>query len=324
MSTAVSAAGNFKRVKTGTPAWGVLWFLFPLAAILVYRQALAAISAAATQGGLLVTPAIMAAIAVPLAGLAIVQRSTAAAFAGYLTIAIPPLVTASGVLAGVAAHGGYWTALAVSVPTLLFGGGVALSLSPARTLMVTHRVAAFPVAIFVLAHLTNHLFALDSLATYKTVQDALRLVYRNPVVEALLIAALAVLILSGVAMTWRGRRRQGFLNHAQAASGLFIAVFLCSHVMAVLASGRALGHVDTDFVFASGGPAGLLHSPGAVRLIPYYFLAPTAFFAHIGGALRRQLLRKGFLHANGVGLAVFGIGVAVSTLILTALCRPVS
>lgn len=86
------------------------------------------------------------------------------------------------------------------------------------------------------------------------------MVYRNSIVEPLLIAALVGQALSGVALAWRGRHRKGFLNHTQAASGLFIAVFLCSHVMATLVSGRALAHIETDFIFAAGGRAGLLLS----------------------------------------------------------------
>lgn len=299
----------------------LLWFLFPLCAILIYRPALRAISyTVAHDSGPLVILAMAAAIGIPLTGLALVSRSTPAAFAGYLTIVIPPLVTATGGLIHVAAQGGYWTALAISVPTVLFGGGLALSISPGGVLVRAHRITAIALAIFALAHLLNHLFALDSLAAHKAVQDALRVIYRNAMVEPLLVAALVAQAVSGVALTWRGRYRRGFLNHAQAASGLFITVFLCSHVIATLVSGRALAHIETDFLYASGGRAGLLHSPGSVTLIPYYFLASVAFFTHAGIALRRTLLRKRSPHANRVGAGVFALGVAVSVLILAALC----
>ena len=321
MGATLTAAGNFKKTGVATGPPGILWFLFPLCALLIYRQALSAISyTAAHDSGMLVILAMAAAIGLPLTGLAIVSRSPSSAFAGYLTIVIPPLVTASFGLAGIARHGDYWAALAYSVPVLVFGGGVALSLSPGRILLKLHRTTAIALLIFVLAHLANHPFALDSLAAHKAVQDALRVVYRNSLVEPLLVAALIVQALSGVALAWRGRHRQGFLNHVQAASGLFIAVFLCSHVMATLVSGRALAHIDTDFIFAAGGHAGLLHSRGAVMLIPYYFLGPVAFFTHIGGAWRRMLLRKRSPHANRVAAGVFALGVALSVVILAALC----
>ncbi|HEY7389623.1 MAG TPA: hypothetical protein VH640_14000 [Bryobacteraceae bacterium] len=316
-----TAAPDVKRAAFGNGVRGALWFAFPLIAVLIYRQALAAVSFTASQGvGLLTILAIAAAIGIPLSGLAIVLRSPAAAFAGYLTIVIPPLITATAGLVRIGGHGGYWTALALSVPVLIFGGGFALSASPGRILLNLHRTSAIALVIFVVAHLSNHPFALDSLAAHKTVQDALRIVYRNAIVEPLLIAALAGQAISGVALAWRGRHRQGFLNHAQAASGLFIAVFLCSHVMATLVSGRALGHIETDFIFAAGGRAGLLHSPGSVMLIPYYFLAPVAFFTHAGGALRRMLLRRRSPNANRAAAGIFAVGAALSVVILLALC----
>jgi succinate dehydrogenase/fumarate reductase cytochrome b subunit len=321
MATTLTSVPNLKRTGIADGLRDILWFLFPLCAVLIYRQALNAISfSSAHGGGLLVVLAITAAIGIPLTGLAIVSRSATAAFAAYLTIVIPPLITATVGLDRIAAHGGDWTALAVSVPVVVFGGGLALSLSPGRLLLKLHRTTAMALLIFVVAHLANHPFALDSLAAHKAVQDALRVVYRNSIVEPLLIAALVGQALSGVALAWRGRHRQGFLNHVQAASGLFIAVFLCSHVMATLVSGRALGHIETNFIFAAGGPGGLLHSPGAVMLIPYYFLAPVAFFTHAGGALRRMLLRRRSPHANRVGTSLFALGVALSVVILVALC----
>ncbi|MCC6343893.1 MAG: hypothetical protein IT166_16940 [Bryobacterales bacterium] len=321
MGATLTATSHLNRTKVETGIRGVLWFLYPLCVFLIYKQALHVISfTAANEGGVLVVLAMAAAIGLPLTGLAIMQRSLPAAFAGYLTIVIPPLITATGGLLRAGEHGGYWTALAVSVPAVVFGGGAALSLSPGKALVKAHRATALALGIFVLAHLTNHLFALHSLAAHKAVQDALRVVYRNPVIEPLLIAALIAQALSGVALVWRNRYRQGFLNHVQAASGLFITVFLCSHVTAALVNGRALSHTETDFLFASGGPAGLLHSRGAVTLIPYYFLASVAFFTHVGGAMRRNLLRKRSPLANRVNAGVFALGVVVSVLILAALC----
>jgi len=321
MGATLTATSNLSRTKAETGIRGVLWFLYPLCVFLIYKQALHAISyTAANDGGPLVVLTMAAAIGLPLTGLAIMHWSLPAAFAGYLTIVIPPLITATGGLIHVGTQGGYWTMLAVSVPVVVFGGGAALSLSPGRVLLKAHRATALLLGIFVLAHLTNHLFALHSLAAHRAVQDALRVIYRNSIVEPLLVAALIAQALSGVALAWRGRYRQGFLNHVQAASGLFITVFLCSHVTATLVSGRALSHTETDFLFASGGPAGLLHSRGAVTLIPYYFLASVAFFTHAGGAMRRNLLRKRSPLANRVNAGVFALGVAVSILILAALC----
>ena len=312
-SAQLKPAGNDAGIQ---PA---LWLAFPVIALLLYRQVINVVTSAHGDGPIAML-AVAVAIAIPLTGLAFASRSGFAAFAAYLTLIIPPVFAASGGYIRIAGLGGYWTLLAVSVPIAVFGGGIALSFSPGKLLVKLHRTTAVALAVFVLAHLANHPFALDSLAAHKSVQDVLRLVYRNAFVEPLLVAALAAQAISGVALAWRGRHRQGFLNHAQAASGLFMAAFLCSHVMATLVSGRTLANTDTNFVFSAGGPAGLLHTAGAAMLIPYYFLAPIAFFTHVGGAVRRSLLRKRSSNANQVAVGLFATGVVLSLVILAALC----
>ena len=94
-----------------------------------------------------------------------------------------------------------------------------------------------------------------------------------------------------------------------------MAVFLCSHVTEVLVNGRALG-TSTRICVRCWRPAGLLHSPGSAALIPYYFLAPIAFFAHFAYALKRRINFAGVLAA----------GTLISASILAALCgfRPFS
>ena len=261
----------------------------------------------------------MAAIALPLAGLAIVLRSP---LAGYLMVVIPPFTVALAVLIGITAAGGFWPLLAIAIPIMVFGGGIALSRSYPRLLRPLHRITAVALLVFVLAHMFNHLFALNSLAAHKTIQDALRLVYRNSVIEPLLIAAVFTQAVSGIALTWRGRHsRRRFVDHAQVASGLVMAAFLCAHVTAVIVTGRTLAHVETDFAFASQGAAGLLHSTGGVRLIAYYFLAPLAFFAHAALAMRRSLRpRFSQIAANRAALLVTGTGFVISAVTLVALC----
>lgn len=76
MGTTLTATGNLKRAGLESGIRGILWFLFPLSAVLIYRQALRvarswqalnAISFTATHGGaLLVALPIAAAIGIPL------------------------------------------------------------------------------------------------------------------------------------------------------------------------------------------------------------------------------------------------------------------
>jgi hypothetical protein len=146
-----------------------------------------------------------------------------------------------------------------------------------------HRVAGAVLAAFVAVHVANHLAALAGVDAHVRFMDAARRVYRQPVVEAVLLACVVLQAGSGLRMLWAGRqRRRGPLAWLQAGSGAYIALFLAIHVGAVLA-GRVNG-LDTNFYFAA---AGLHVWPFVLFFVPYYFLAVAALFVHVGCALRR-------------------------------------
>jgi hypothetical protein len=67
-------------------------------------------------------------------------------------------------------------------------------------------------------------------------------------------------------------------------------MFFFSHLNAVFVFGRFLTGADTTFAWATGGPGGLLESPGSAQLLPYYFLSVLAFFVHVACAGRRVLV----------------------------------
>jgi hypothetical protein len=133
-------------------------------------------------------------------------------------------------------------------------------------------------AVFLVVHVANHLAALAGVDAHVRFMDAARRVYRQPVVEAVLLACVVLQAASGLRMLWTGRqRRRGVLAWLQAGSGAYVALFLAIHVAAVLA-GRA-GGLDTNFFFAA---AGLHVWPFVLFLVPYYFLAVAALFVHVG------------------------------------------
>lgn len=144
-----------------------------------------------------------------------------------------------------------------------------------------HRFAGAVLAVFAAVHIANHHAGLGGVDAHVRFVDRARLVYRRPVVEAVLLLCAALQAASGLRMLWAGRRR-GVLARAQAGSGACIAPFLAIHVGAVLA-GRA-GGLDTNFYVAAAG----LHAwPFVLFFAPYYFLAVVAWFVHVGCALRR-------------------------------------
>ena len=167
-----------------------------------------------------------------------------------------------------------------------------------------HRVAGAVLAVFLAIHVANHLAALAGVDAHVRFMDAARRVYRQPVVEAVLLLCVVLQAASGLRMLWTGRqRRRGLLPWLQAGSGAYVALFLAIHVVAVLA-GR-VGGLDTNFYFAA---AGLHVWPFVLFFVPYYFLAVAGLFVHLGCALRRgRAVVAGFA---AVGAVVAGLIVA--------------
>jgi hypothetical protein len=167
-----------------------------------------------------------------------------------------------------------------------------------------HRTAGVVLAVFLVVHVANHLAALAGVDAHVRFMDAARRVYRQPVVEAVLLACVVLQAASGLRMLWAARqRRRGLLPWLQAGSGAYVALFVAIHVTAVLA-GR-VGGLDTNFYFAA---AGLHVRPFVLFFVPYYFLAVAALFAHLGCALRRG--RAVVAGCSAVGVVVAGLIVA--------------
>lgn len=156
-------------------------------------------------------------------------------------------------------------------------------------------LAAF-LAVFLVLHLGNHLAGLDGQASHRAVQEAFRTVYRHPLVEPLLLLAVAVQIGLGLALFARHRRLT-----VQTASGLYLALFLLIHLGAVLVA-RAQG-TDTDLAFAAAGLHAL--APWPAVFAAYYGFAVMAVFAHLSVPLSRgsPILGRSML-ACGATLAV--------------------
>ena len=144
-----------------------------------------------------------------------------------------------------------------------------------------HAVSAVLIAAFACVHIANHLAAAAGVASHIAFMNAARTVYRQRVVEVVLLGCIALQVVSGLLLVFRGwKQRHGLIPWLQASSGIYLAFFLIAHVSAVLFGRVALG-LDTNFYFAAAG----FH----VQLFPfffapYYFLGVVALFTHIGCA----------------------------------------
>lgn len=187
-----------------------------------------------------------------------------------------------------------------------------------------HRISGIIIAVFLLLHLSNHLFALGGPALHITVMKFFRMAYRFPPVELLLFLCVTIQIISGLRLVFtKGFRKQPLYVIAQAMSGIYLSLFLINHVTAVLRA-RYEWHVETDFYFASGVA---VHYPEKLFFIPYYTLSVLCAFTHIACAhyaRRIELTTASAPSRNGARFKkeafwILGTGVVVTTLIMGSL-----
>ena len=144
-------------------------------------------------------------------------------------------------------------------------------------------------ATFALAHVFNHSLAIISLGTHTAVLHILRLIYRQNVVQTIFIAAVGVQVCTGLAMVWKYYlRRATPLRNLQLVSGIPGGVSV-THLITVFTT-RQSG-IDTDFVWSSHAPSGLLAGLPFVPLVPRYSLAVLAIFVHLACQARWNLSR---------------------------------
>lgn len=148
-------------------------------------------------------------------------------------------------------------------------------------LISIHRVASIIVSLFILAHLTNHLTIYAGEEVYIRVMDQLRLVYRHPIAEVILLGCCMIQVVTGIRLLrkYNFRSLRSRVKKVQIASGVYIGIFLLFHISAVLI-GRTI--IDTDLYF---GAAVVATFPLNLFFIPYYFLGVLSVFAHVGSTL---------------------------------------
>lgn len=141
-----------------------------------------------------------------------------------------------------------------------------------------HYFSGIILALFIGQHLFNHLLVWISEDTHIAFMDVARKVYRQPVVEFILLAVVLTQAISGIIMAVNKRKFMvtGF-DRMHVYSGLYLAYFMIVHVAAVL-FGRLTLHLDTNLYFGAGVMATY---PAMLVYIPYYGLAILSFFVHI-------------------------------------------
>jgi succinate dehydrogenase/fumarate reductase cytochrome b subunit len=170
---------------------------------------------------------------------------------------------------------------------------VAESSRPAqsRLLPLAHGISAALITVFAVAHLVNHFFGLWGSERHTAILHALRVVYRNPIIETVLLASIAFQLLSGLLLLKRKvPRAVSAIDSLQVASAIYLVLFFLSHLSAVLKA-RYLRDIDTNWAWLTADS--LLTDPWSARLAPYYFLAVIALGIHGAAGVRRVMLNHG-------------------------------
>lgn len=165
-----------------------------------------------------------------------------------------------------------------------------------------HYLSGLLIALFVGLHLFNHFTSIYGAQVHIQWMNRLRVVYRNPIIEVVLLSAVVVQIVSGIHL-FRKKRRV-MLNRfgkLQIWTGMYLALFLVIHVSAVLV-GRFILNLDTNFYF---GVAGINTFPFSLFFVPYYFLAVVSFSGHIAA-----------IHAQKMPKSVLGVSPKFQSLII--------
>jgi succinate dehydrogenase/fumarate reductase cytochrome b subunit len=239
----------------------------------------------------------------------------------YLMFSVSPVYVLSILVAAKAGmvghHGVIWVSTWMLAGLTLFlrrsANASNTSATQAHWLRIVHGAAALCLLLgFLIAHLINHDLAIWSVQLHGSTMEWLRLWYRCGWAEPVLFALLMVMIATGAPLVAQhSRRSTDAYRVVQMATGVYIAAFLCAHLLAVLGA-RSAG-VETDWFFATG-PNGLLDGRG--MLIPYYIFGVLFVMLHVGCGLRIVLLKHGI--AAAVANKAF-YGVAAAGFIVTAL-----
>lgn len=149
-----------------------------------------------------------------------------------------------------------------------------------------HRFSAVYISIVVCIHLLNHLWSVFGAEHHIQMMNNLRVYYRNPIAEILLLTSVVIQIISGIKLLIlnTAKSKRGFYK-LQQCTGLYLLLFLVIHLTAVFGA-RFFFQLDTNFYF---GVAGINTFPLNLFFIPYYAIAIISFFGHIAAIHARKM-----------------------------------
>lgn len=318
--------------------------LLPVAACLLYPFLLDAFHhviglAGASIGfmrGIAAALLLTAVFVVPLVGLLVANHRGALKPAlrrlAFFVVAAPTLYVFLGVVNYMAASAYpdevLWVALWLGVAVWArYGRGRVDAATPdvARG-RVAHGIVALLVLAYIAFHVANHLLLLAGPDGAMQMMHAGEQVYRARALEFLLVLALLFMCASGGYLAWRwsaADTRHDFFRSFQIASGVYLLAYIVGHMDSVFVYARLFLDIPTDWKFATGAPAGMLHDAWNIRLLPHYALGVFFVIAHPLTGLRGILLAHGAQTRSANVMWSVGVTVAaiVATAVIIGMCR---
>src|SRR6516165_3902992 len=216
--------------------------------------------------------------------------------------------------------------LAVAAPTLFTFVGVVLTMLhdpvPDTWLWVACWAIAL-VMIFLTLHIANHLMFPAGEGMYDAVMKVFRHVYRNDVLQPLVVALFLFQVGTGLFFVWRlTAAPSDRFRTFQIASGVYLAFFVLGHIDSVFIFARTYLGIDTGWDFATGAPTGLVKDRWNIRLVPHYWLGAFFVLAHLAAGARDVMMAHGVGKAFADRFMVGGAVVAglVATVIMLGMC----
>ncbi|WP_439407403.1 hypothetical protein ACNJX9_39270 [Bradyrhizobium sp. DASA03076] len=270
---------------------------------------------------------LIAAFVVPILGIALACRPTFTAGSrrlAYASVVSPTLYVFLGVVQTLIKSPipdeVVWCAiwLAIAMWSRSARDPVASAVPAVASWRVVHGVTAAILSLYVVFHLTNHLFGLIGPDAHAAVMRIGRVVYRSAVGEPLLVTAMLFQVGTGLFLAWRwSAAAHDFQRTYQVASGAYLSLYILGHMNSVVIYARIFLAIPTDWNFAIGAPTGLIHDAWNIRLLPHYALGAFFVLSHLASGLRVVLIAHGVDHRNANRL--WSVSVAMSAIVAAAI-----
>ena len=321
------------------------WHASPAVCAIFYPYLLKGFHSSVNAGMALPALLLALAMAIPLTGFVVAwnlgklahpnDAQIAAKRLAWLAVAAPPIYTAAGVLLYMAGDPVADTTLWIGIWIVLAAAGIrstarkqsstpAAAQAPAPWLRMSHGISALAILLLFLAmHMTNHLAGLIGEAQHRQLMDIFRTVYRAHLVEPLIVALFLFQVVSGLAMVKaHSTRPADFFRSLQLASGAYLVFFILAHMNSVFFYARRFAGIKTDWDFATGAPAGLIHDAWNIRLVPHYYFGVFLVLSHLVLGARVVALAHGARREMADRWSAVGIAASAlaALLIMLGMC----